>query len=106
MLDPEAVDPLMAVGLDGNGVSSRTPSLSVSIHRVSPEVRGYRESGNVIMAVSLVEWLRRRARRPWRNCKTCSGTDAAYEYIAGERKLGITTRWTVDGRAMASCVVR
>lgn len=47
-----------------------------------------------MMAVSCVGYLRSKARRAWRNCRTTSGRDAFGGYIAGERRLGMITRWT------------
>lgn len=49
------------------------------------------------MAVNRVDWRRRRARRPCRNCKTQSGRHEIGGYRAGERSDGMRRRWTVFG---------
>lgn len=49
------------------------------------------------MAVSCAGYFRSSARRLWRNCRIISGLEALGGYNAGERIVGITTRWIVDG---------
>jgi hypothetical protein len=59
----------------------------------------------VIIAVSCAGYFRSSARRAWRNCKTFSGLEASDEYNAGERRVGMITRWIELGDD-DSCVER
>ncbi len=51
----------------GKGASSRTPLFSNSIHRTSPEDRGYSDSGSDIIAVTRPGNAANKACRPCRN---------------------------------------
>ena len=66
----------MEIAVEGKGASSRTPSLSSSIQRVSPVLRECKIKGRVIIAVRLEGYLRRRALTPCRNWRRCSGLEA------------------------------
>ena len=60
----------------GKGASSRMQSESVSIHLVSPVVRGWRVRGRVSMRVSWLGCWRRKARRECRNGRMTCGCEA------------------------------
>ena len=78
-------------------MSSRTPSLRVSAQRVRALWRGCRVRGRVVTAVRRVGYCRRSARRPWKKAMKFVGWAECGGYRAGERIVGITSRWTVDG---------
>ena len=79
----------------GKGASSRTPSERISIQRTRPDERGYRDSGRVMIAVSLVGYCRNNARRACRNWRIEFGCEDVGGYHAGERRDGMTRRWMV-----------
>lgn len=66
----------VAITVDEKGASSITPSLRSSIQRVKPVLRAWRVRGRVIIAVRFEEYLRRRARRAWRNWRRRCGLEA------------------------------
>lgn len=52
--------------------------------------------------MTLVGYWRSKPRIPWRNWRSSSGLHAYDGYMVGDKRLGIITRWMVDGEVLAS----